>query len=727
MSNGFIAKAIKKVSGAFKKDKNLEQANLDPFAVAVVDVPVEIVSDVEQGSLSTGTNSSTETIADFDFADLQKAAESRLAKTSVVETLEEVRQDLVSQISQKPEVLPDVAVVMDVPETEHSSVVWTVDPVESVADVNVSAADVSAEKVENVQESVAIVGPDDELVAEDDETSGQPSSDVAETEAVEGGQNDDGEPEAAQLPAVIAEDAPKQSQQVVLLRADGTPLPKHRFGEHLLEKGLITLTALDAASREQQVTGERLGQILVANGLLSDKDRVAAILEISSERIAQENVARSRIPIDILNEYSIVISAETEATLFVSTQSDEDIVEMIVAQYYPEKDIQFVSFLPTSVNKFIDQMKKSSAVGDVRETKETLLDRTLYRALGDGASDIHIIPRRKSYTVMFRLLGVRKIVYEGQLDEYKTMIAQIKDRSRMDLAERRKPQDGGFQIEYAGKMIDLRVATIPAAQGETIIMRVLDPDRVQPTLSQLGITDVHKWRKGFNLQHGLCLICGPTGSGKTTTLNGSIKEMNRYEKSIYTVEDPVEYQIPYVNQISVNNAVGLTFASAVRAFMRADPDVIVLGEVRDEETARNAIKAADTGHLVLATLHTGSILGAVSRLKDLGVPPRELRYLLRAVLVQTLVRTKCTHCDGEGCIRCKASGYSGRTVVSECEYFEDFDDVDRILGAGDTEVVRTWPTMMEDAVGKFRAGITDERELRRVFGAGVDPYLLEGS
>lgn len=511
-----------------------------------------------------------------------------------------------------------------------------------------------------------------------------------------------------------------------VLRSDGSPLPRHRLGEYVLNKGLITPEALDAASREQEVTGKRIGQILVANGFLSDRDRVEAILETSSERIALESVARSRIPADILDEHNIFISAETEDTVYVSTMGDEETVRAIVEEYYGDRKVSFVAFLPGAMNSFISSMRKSSSTEDLSQSAETMLDRLLYRALADGASDIHILPRRESYTAMFRLLGVRRIVHEGALDEFKVMIAQIKDRARMDLAERRKPQDGGFQIEYAGKMIDLRVATLPTQEGETCVMRVLDPDRVQPSLGKLGITRVDRWRKGFSQQHGLCLICGPTGSGKTTTLNSSIKEMDRFGKAIYSIEDPVEYRVPYAGQVSVNSSVGLNFASAVRAFMRADPDVIVLGEVRDEETARNAMKAADTGHLVLATLHTGSILGAVSRLRDLGVEPRELRYLLRSVLVQTLVRTTCPRCGGKGCEHCGGSGYAGRTVVSECEYFQDYDSVDMLLKAtGESEVRRTWPTMLEDAVQKMREGQTDLKELYRVFGAAVDMHLHE--
>lgn len=493
---------------------------------------------------------------------------------------------------------------------------------------------------------------------------------------------------------------------------------RHRLGEWFLGKGLISQQILEAASKEQEVTGERIGQILVANGFLSDKDRVAGILEISSERIAQENVSHSRIPVALLDEHSIIVSAVTEADIFVSTMSDEDVARAIVSEYYPEKNVRFVSFLPSAMNDFLLRMRRTAGFDDASESAETMLDRLLFRALAEGASDIHVIPRRKSYTMMFRLLGVRRIVHEGSLPEYHTMMAQLKDRARMDLAEKRKPQDGGFQFEYNGKMIDLRVAAVPAAEGEICVLRVLDPDRVQPTLGQLGVTRIDRWRKGFNQLHGLCLICGQTGSGKTTTLNASIREIDRFGKSVYTIEDPVEYRIAYTGQVSVNTTVGLNFSTGLRALMRADPDVIVLGEVRDEDTARNAIKAADTGHLVVATLHTGSIVGAVSRLRDLGIDPRELRYLLRAVLVQNLIRVTCTKCEGEGCPACRGTGYSSRTIVSECEHFADEAAVDRVI-AGE----KTWPSMVEDAVGKYRSGLTTETELRRVFGSSVDEFI----
>lgn len=514
-------------------------------------------------------------------------------------------------------------------------------------------------------------------------------------------------------------------------RADGKTERRHRFGEYVYRKGLISMDALHAASLEQEVTGQRLGQILVADGFLSDKDRVEAILEIEHSRISQEKVSRTRIPVSLLAEHSIMIAAEQEDRIFVASSNDERLVRMVVAEYYPEKQIEFVAYDASQQSRFIAAMRKMATMDDAGNSEELMLDRIIYQALADGVSDIHIFPHARSYSIFYRTDGVNRLKHKGKLTEYQVLIAKIKDRAAMDLAERRKPQDGGFQIEYTGRMIDLRVATLPVADGgEKCVIRLLDSDRVQPSLEKLGISEVTKWRKGLKHQFGLCIICGPTGSGKTTTLNASVREMDRFGKSIYTIEDPVEYRIPYVAQVAVNNQVDLTFANAIRAFMRADPDVMIVGEVRDHETAINAIKAAETGHLVIATLHTGSIIGAISRLKELGIEPHELRYLLRAVMVQTLIRKICPECRNEDhrkfeCKTCEGVGYKGRTVASECEYFETPEDVQAIIPEAGKEIDMTWTTKEEDAVGKMYAGITDRAELDRVFGPAIERFLRE--
>lgn len=506
---------------------------------------------------------------------------------------------------------------------------------------------------------------------------------------------------------------------------------RHSFAEFLLKKGLVDPKQIRASLMEQKVTKERLGAILVRNGFLMPKTLVEMILEHNAERIATERVTSSRIPIDILEKMNTIISAETDEIVYVGTMAKEEEVEALFKEYYPDKKIQFVAFLADHLSEFIDRMRRTSAgldEGDVRQ--DEMMERLLYRSLKENASDIHIEPRADNYAVFFRKLGERELVHMGTMDEYNTIVSQLKDRSRMDLAERRVGQDGGFQIEYSGKYVDLRIATIPAVEGEQVIIRVLDPDRVRPKLEDLGISRVIHWRQGITRKNGLCLICGETGSGKTTTLNASVRELDRFGKKIYTAEDPVEYRIPYVGQVSMNPSVGYDFAKAIRNFMRGDPDIMVLGEVRDQETARNAVKAAETGHLVIATLHTGSIVSSLSRLRDLGVPAYELRFILRSVLVQTLVRVVCKACGGEGhhdgvpCKACGGLGYSDRTIVSECMSFNSFSEVDDIIGMTDAKSeIRgpmPWPEMIDDGIEKMLAGVTTSDELKRHFGSEFD-------
>jgi general secretion pathway protein E len=281
----------------------------------------------------------------------------------------------------------------------------------------------------------------------------------------------------------------------------------------------------------------------------------------------------------------------------------------------------------------------------------------------------------------------------------------------MDIAESRLNQDGVFNMAFANKVVDFRTVTVPVTYGEYVVLRILDPDSVRNSLDGLGITRVEHWRRGFNQMNGLCLICGPTGSGKTTTLNGTISEMDRFGDSIFTVEDPVEYPMVYAGQVSVNPAVGLDYAQALRAFMRSDPDIINIGEVRDEETARTMVRAAETGHMVLATLHASTIRGAVSRLEYLDIPAHDLRFIMRSIMVQNLIRTLCTECRGAGCPTCFDTGYGGRRIVSEVQSFMNEHEFDRMANG---EVF--WPTIIEDAVDAMLEGWTDFRELDRVYG-----------
>lgn len=491
------------------------------------------------------------------------------------------------------------------------------------------------------------------------------------------------------------------------------------IGLELVDRGMITARALKAAEMERSVTGGRIGPVLVRNGLLGQKDLINTILDVAPEELASERVSHSRIPIRILQQHKILLAAETDAKIYVATRNDERIAGDIVSSWYPDRTIDFVAYNPEHMSEFITRMQMTVGATEGEEIAEDeRLEDLIYRAYDKGASDIHVTPKPRSYTVFFRILGERHLIHEGPLSEYRALVAQIKNRAGMDIAEDRLPQDGVFNMEFASKVVDFRTVTVPVQDGEYVVLRILDPDAVRNSLDDLGISRVEHWRRGFRQSNGLCLICGPTGSGKTTTLNATVAELDRFGEAIFTVEDPVEYPISYAGQVTINDAIGLSYPRALRAFMRADPDIINIGEVRDEETARTMIRAAETGHMVLATLHASTIRGAISRLEYLNIPPRDLRYIIRSIMVQNLVKTVCTSCAGSGCEKCFNTGYAGRTIVSEVQYFENENEFDRMVKG---EVF--WPRLISDAVDVMDRGVTNLRELDRVYGAAVQEEI----
>lgn len=487
-----------------------------------------------------------------------------------------------------------------------------------------------------------------------------------------------------------------------------------QLGAYLIEKNLITKEVLDNSLKEQKVTGDKLGNILIKNGFINRKTLLDTIVQINPDNIQGEKHFSATVPSRILESLKTMIVMENPNKIYLSTLLDEEQVRADLQPYYgPKKELVFIGASHEDINDYVDD-----AV-NLEHGENSLFERIVRHSITNGMSDIHIIPKTESFSIFLRKNGVRFLEHEGSLEEYNAFSARIKDMAGIDIAERRIPQDGAITFRFDGKLVDLRVATVPTVTSEYIVMRILDPEKSQPSLNNLGITNIHKWRQGISRPDGLCLICGPTGSGKTTTLNASIKEMDRFGKAIFTMEDPVEYQIAYVGQVSANPSVGLDFAKGVRAFMRADPDVLIIGEVRDLETARNAVKAAETGHLVIATMHTGSIYGAISRLRDLGVPQHELTYLIRSILVQRLIRTSCQECHGEGCDACQHTGYTGRSIVSECEYFSNEMDVENLIAQK-----KWWKSMFEDALEKQENGMTTQKELIRVFGAEAENYFI---
>lgn len=587
--------------------------------------------------------------------------------------------------------------------------------VESLDESSLEAA--PEETVETPEEAAqSAVEPD---VSESMESAEDSSSAALEGEAEEIGDELD----------VDLSEKPSRFKQPTQFRR-GKSIRHHRLGQHLIDKGLITPQVLYAASKEQEVTGEKLGQILVQNQYLSNSERVEAILEVSAERIAQETVSKTRIPVDKLVAHKIIISTIHDDGIFVATLGDERMVRRIVAEYYPGKKITFVPFSPTKFAPFIANMRKSSDAEDTVTTKETVLDRLIYRAVSGGGSDLHFIPRGKSYSVYLRVNGVLEHEHEGPLDEFLAVAAQAKNRARLDSSKKHAPQNGSFQIEFNRKMVDLRVSASPNIEGECVVIRIQDPESINKNIERLGISHLDKWKKATSRRGGLCLLTGGTGTGKTTTMYSTILNFDRQTKKIITIENPVEVRIAGISQVAVNEATGFDFNKALEAQLTQDPDVIAVGEVKNEETARTIVRAATSGHLVLGTLHTGSISETLDRLIGLGIKDHELRYILRGIMSQDLIRTVCKRCqgtctehDGFTCIECLGDGYDGRTLVSEVEYFHDHNDVDRLFAVREGREQPTWETIVEDAVNKYRQGITSEQELDRLFGAAARPHL----
>ncbi|MEY2780639.1 MAG: hypothetical protein RL307_343 [Pseudomonadota bacterium] len=302
-----------------------------------------------------------------------------------------------------------------------------------------------------------------------------------------------------------------------------------------------------------------------------------------------------------------------------------------------------------------------------------MLNALLTQAVRDGASDIHIEPHERHCVVRFRIDGQLREIVRPPLALHAALISRLKIMAELDIAEKRLPQDGRIALRLGQKAIDVRVSTLPNAHGERAVLRLLDKSEDRLNLAHLGLSTAHhdlllRW---VHQPHGIVLVTGPTGSGKTTTLYAALRELADGQLNILTVEDPIEYELPHVGQTQVNPSIDLSFATALRAILRQDPDVILIGEIRDEETARIAVQASLTGHLVLATLHTNDAVSAVTRLTDMGIEPYLLSSSLIGVMAQRLVRKLCPHCKGRGCVHCAHQGHQGRTGLYEMLHVDD--------------------------------------------------------
>ena len=374
-----------------------------------------------------------------------------------------------------------------------------------------------------------------------------------------------------------------------------------------------------------------------------------------------------------------------------------------------------------------------------------MINAMLGEAIKEGASDIHIETFENCLVIRFRIDGVLREILRPQRKLAAILVSRIKVMAKLDIAEKRVPQDGRISLRLGGRAVDVRVSTLPSRHGERVVMRLLDRNAVQLDMSSLGMTSAihHHVRQLLDKPHGILLVTGPTGSGKSTTLYAGLSEINGSERNILTVEDPVEFDLEGVGQTQVNPKVDMTFARGLRAILRQDPDVVMVGEIRDLETAEIAVQASLTGHLVLSTLHTNTAIGAVTRLRDMGIEPFLLSSSLLGVLAQRLVRTLCPSCKAQrqptanekralrmteddvrmlwqanGCPDCNGTGYRGRTGIHEL--FSVDDDVRRMIheGAGEQsleDIVRdSNPGIQQDGFSKVLAGVTSIEEVLRV-------------
>jgi general secretion pathway protein E len=371
-------------------------------------------------------------------------------------------------------------------------------------------------------------------------------------------------------------------------------------------------------------------------------------------------------------------------------------------------------------------MQELPAVEDLLEASDDapiirMLNALLTQAARDGASDIHIEPYERHSSVRFRIDGTLREVVQPNRALHAALISRLKIMAELDIAEKRLPQDGRISLRLGSKAVDVRVSTLPSAHGERAVLRLLDKSEAQLTLEAVGMQGrvLQQVEQLISQPHGILLVTGPTGSGKTTTLYAALQRLDAAHNNIMTVEDPIEYELSGVGQTQVNSKIDLTFAKALRAILRQDPDVIMIGEIRDFETAQIAIQASLTGHLVLATLHTNDAASAVTRLTDMGVEPFLLSSSLLGVLAQRLVRQRCKACGGAGCDTCGQTGYAGRTGIFELLVASDEIRAQIHQGAAESELRATalrqgMVLMRDDGQRLVDAGITSTEELLRV-------------
>ncbi len=552
------------------------------------------------------------------------------------------------------------------------------------------------------------------------------------------------------------------------------------LGELLVERGKLGPEKLQQARRLEQDSGERLGALLVQLGMLAERDLAEALAEELDLELAVSDsypstpAVEDRLSPDFLKQVRAVPLEETADHVLVAMADPLDTFTTEAMELALGKPIVARVGIISEIESAIQRQYSNGGgalaqiagahdvsgredVDDIQYLKDLaseapiirLVNTLISRALKAQASDIHIEPFETRLKVRFRVDGVLRDVEAPPAHSTAAVISRIKVMANLNIAERRLPQDGRIMQHVEGREIDMRISTVPTMHGESVVMRILDKGNLPLEFETLGF-DAHA-REAFEeilmRPHGIILVTGPTGSGKTTTLYTALHALNTPDKKILTVEDPVEYQLEGINQIQVKPQIGLSFANALRSILRQDPDVIMIGEMRDLETAKIAVQAALTGHKVLSTLHTNDSASSVTRMLDMGIEDFLLTSTVNGVLAQRLVRVLCDRCrepytvgpelaeelgigriagSGDqtlfrpvGCDACEGSGYRGRTCILELLVMSDAVR-QTILDHGDAGAIRSvaasvgTTSMHEDGLRKVVAGITSVEEVERV-------------
>ncbi len=560
-----------------------------------------------------------------------------------------------------------------------------------------------------------------------------------------------------------------------------TLLRREPLGRILLQMGVITEEQLERALEIHERTREKLGRILVSMGAITEQDLAKAIgiqwnypyVSLASAEVDPEVVRM--VPHHLCMRHKVLPYARNGSKLLVAIVDPLNLLALddvrLITGLDVEPRITTEEELLQALQKYhqlgalLEQTAHVEVGPEVPTEEEVSLDRLrqmvdeapvvklvnliLDQAIREGASDVHIEPHRHGIHVRYRIDGILHDILSPPKNLKAALVSRIKIMANLDIAERRRPQDGRIHLRVDGREIDLRVSTLPTLFGEKVVMRILDQSSALIQLGQLGMASgvQETWERLASKPYGMLLITGPTGSGKTTTLYATLTKINTLEKNIVTIEDPVEYQLPRINQVQVNPKVGLTFATALRSILRQDPDIIMVGEIRDQETAELAVQAALTGHLVFSTLHTNDAASAFTRLLDMGIEPYLVASSVIGVMAQRLARKICPRCKepyqaprealrrlsedleevdkevvlfrGAGCEACRQTGYKGRIGIFELLVVTDRIRSLVLARAPATEIREAarsegMRTMREDGLEKVLEGLSTVEEVLRV-------------